>query len=173
MKKVEIRLLAELMTGSRKSDRELARAIGVSQPTVTRTRLKLEKEGYIKEYTIIPDFSKLGYSICAFTFAKFETAKDLAEMRKAIQTSGERLSEIPQAVLIERGHGSNADGMVVSFHQTYSDFTKFRDWLRQFYRISTYDLNTFILDLKDEVHYRYLTFKTLAEHLLSIYSETK
>jgi DNA-binding Lrp family transcriptional regulator len=45
MKEVVLKLLAELLNDSRKSDRELAKAIGVSQPTVTRTRLKLEKEG--------------------------------------------------------------------------------------------------------------------------------
>jgi DNA-binding Lrp family transcriptional regulator len=87
MKDVEVRLLAALMNDSRKSDRELAKAIGVSQPTVTRTRLKLEKEGYIREYTIIPDFLKLGYSICVFTFAKFKTAKDMNIMTKAFQKS--------------------------------------------------------------------------------------
>jgi len=59
MKNVEWKLISELMKDSRRSDRELAQAIGVSQPTVSRTIKKLEKEGYIKEYTIIPDFHKL------------------------------------------------------------------------------------------------------------------
>jgi DNA-binding Lrp family transcriptional regulator len=166
-------VLAELMSDSRRSDRELAKTIGVSQPTVTRTRLKLEKQGYIREYTVIPDFSKIGYSMCAFTFAKFETTKDLNAIKKAIQSYGERLSEIPQAVLIERGLGSNADGIVVSFHETYSEFTKFQSWLRQFSAISTYELNTFVIDLKEEFQIRYLTFKTLAKHILSTHSETE
>ncbi|MFZ0965605.1 MAG: Lrp/AsnC family transcriptional regulator, partial [Candidatus Bathyarchaeia archaeon] len=60
MKKVELNLISELMKNSRQSDRNLAKVIGVSQPTVTRIRNKLEKEGYIREYTMIPDFSKLG-----------------------------------------------------------------------------------------------------------------
>jgi DNA-binding Lrp family transcriptional regulator len=33
---VELRLISELMQNSRRSDRELARALGISQPTVTR-----------------------------------------------------------------------------------------------------------------------------------------
>jgi DNA-binding Lrp family transcriptional regulator len=49
LREVELRLISELMKNSRKSDRELARTIGTSQPTVTRTRNRLEKEGYIKE----------------------------------------------------------------------------------------------------------------------------
>jgi Lrp/AsnC family transcriptional regulator for asnA, asnC and gidA len=68
MKDVAVKLISELMKNSRKSDRELARAIGVSQPTVTRLRGKLEKEGIIKEYTMIPDFKRLGYQIMAVTF---------------------------------------------------------------------------------------------------------
>jgi hypothetical protein len=92
-------------------------------------------------------------------------------MRKAIQSDSGRLSEIPQAVLIERGLGSNADGLVVSFHETYSEFTRFQSWLRQFSPVSTYELNTFIIDLKDEFQIRYLTFKTLAKHILSTHKE--
>jgi DNA-binding Lrp family transcriptional regulator len=43
LKDVELKLISELMKNSRKSDRELAKKIGVSQPTVTRTRTKLQK----------------------------------------------------------------------------------------------------------------------------------
>jgi len=63
MKDIELRLIAELMKDSRKSDRELAKVIGVSQPTITRIRTRLEKSGVIREYTIIPDFSQLGYTL--------------------------------------------------------------------------------------------------------------
>jgi DNA-binding Lrp family transcriptional regulator len=58
MKDIERRLISELMKNSRRSDRELAKALGTSQPTITRTRGKLEREGIIKEYTMIPDFTK-------------------------------------------------------------------------------------------------------------------
>jgi DNA-binding Lrp family transcriptional regulator len=51
--KLDLKLIAELMKNSKQSDRELAKKLGVSQPTVTRTRTRLEKEGYIKEYTLI------------------------------------------------------------------------------------------------------------------------
>ena len=66
------RLVSEMLKNSKKSDRELAGILGVSQPTVSRTRARIEKE-YIKTYTIIPDFQKLGYQIMAFTLAKMKT----------------------------------------------------------------------------------------------------
>ena len=64
---VEVGVVAELMRNSRRSDREIAKAVGVSQPTVSRTIAKLEKKGVIKEYTMIPDFTKLGYNILGAT----------------------------------------------------------------------------------------------------------
>ena len=45
MKDVELKLISELMKNSRRSDRELAKTIGVSQPTVSRLIRKLEKNG--------------------------------------------------------------------------------------------------------------------------------
>ena len=63
MRKIEWKLISELMKNSRRSDRDLAKVIGKSQPTVTRTRTRLEKQGYIKEYTMLPDFQKLGFEI--------------------------------------------------------------------------------------------------------------
>lgn len=168
MKDIELRLVSELLKNSRRSDRELAAVLGVSQPTVSRTIKKLEKEGIIREYTIMPDFNKLGYHICALTFADFQTPEDLQAMRRLIDDYGKRLSEIPQAVLIERGLGENSNGVVASFHENYSDYMEFQRWLRQFGALTTYKLHSFIIDLNDKIHYRYLTFSTLAKHLLEM-----
>jgi len=54
MKKKEMRLLVELIKNSCRSDRNLAKVLGTSQPTVTRMRNKLVKEGIIQEFTVIP-----------------------------------------------------------------------------------------------------------------------
>lgn len=43
MKAVDSKLLYELMKNSRRSDRELAKVLGISQPTVSRRRIALEK----------------------------------------------------------------------------------------------------------------------------------
>ena len=166
LKDVEVRLIAELMKNSHRSDRELAHCIGVSQPTVSRLIKRLEKERVIQEYTIIPNFNKLGYHICAITFANFETPKDLQAMRKLIEQYGTRLSEIPEAIVLERGMGEEANGIVISFHENYSEYKKFLEWLKQFTPSSKYTLHNFIIDLDDKIHYRYLTFSTLAEHFL-------
>ena len=43
LKPIDYKLLFELMKNSHRSDRQLAKALGVSQPTVTRRRAMLEK----------------------------------------------------------------------------------------------------------------------------------
>ena len=132
MKDTELKLISELMKNSRRSDRELAKAIDSTQPTVTRMRRKLEKSGIIKEYTMIPDFNKLGYKLCSITLASFREPSDVESLRKAIEIYGHRLSEIPQAVVIERGMGVGANGVVIAFHSDYSSFLDFEKWLKQF-----------------------------------------
>jgi DNA-binding Lrp family transcriptional regulator len=168
LKEIELRLVAELLKDSHRSDRELAKVLGVSQPTISRLTGRLRKLGVIREYTIIPDFNKLGFQICAFTFADFVTPSDLKAMRKLIEEYGKRLSEIPQAVMIERGLGEDANGVVISLHKSYSDYSNFQNWMKQFIPQSRFVLHSFLIDLNDKIHYRYLTFSTLARHLLEM-----
>jgi DNA-binding Lrp family transcriptional regulator len=165
LKDIELKLVSELLKNSRRSDRELAKNIGVSQPTVSRMISKLRKEGVIKEFTIIPDFKKLGYHICALTFAEFQTPTDLQAMRKLLEEYGHRLAEIPQAIMIERGIGETSNGVVLSLHQSYADYTEFEKWVKQFSSMSKYKLRNFLIDLDDKIHFRPLTFSTIAKHL--------
>ena len=71
-KNKEMLVLRELLRNSKRSDREIAKILKTSQPTVTRTRKTLEKK-IIRTYTLVPEFSKMGYEMLAFTFAKAKT----------------------------------------------------------------------------------------------------
>jgi len=97
MKKIMMSLLLELLKHSKRSDRELAKILGVSQPTVSRMRDRLVKEGMIKEWTIIPDFAKMGYEIMAISCFKSKISKELAE--KAIKSTMEN-----QTSSLQLGH---------------------------------------------------------------------
>ena len=52
LKLLDYRLLFELMKDAKRSDRQLANILGISQPTVSRKRAFLEKE-LIDGYTAI------------------------------------------------------------------------------------------------------------------------
>jgi len=168
MKHVELRLVSELIKNSRRSDRELARAIGVSQPTVSRLIKKLEKERYIKEYTMIPDFVKLGYELLALTFVKLRKGLSREEIEKAREISRDRVKTACVGfILVERGIGLEYDGVVISYHKSYASYLKLLAGLKKFTFLEISKIQSFLISLTDEVQYVPLTFAAISKHLLT------
>jgi DNA-binding Lrp family transcriptional regulator len=166
MKDIELRLISELMKNSRRSDRELAKAIGISQPTIGRTIRKLEQEGYIKEYTIIPDFAKLGFEMLSFTFAKLKEPfpQDVVEeKRKSIREllKNKYISEI----LVMSGMGLGADRIFVAFHESYASYIDYKSWINHHPLVNVEETKSFVVNLKSEAHFRSLTFSELAKYI--------
>lgn len=154
-KNLAIRLLFELMKNSRRSDRELAKSLGVSQPTVTRVRKKLEKNAII-EYTLIPNFEELNFEIMAFTFIRLVTSnEDLMEKAK------EWTSRHPNVVYASNGLGMGMDGVIVSLHQNYTEYSKFISELRSEWAGHLRDAENFIVPLKREMDIKPFSLKYL------------
>jgi len=173
MKDTELRLVSELMKNSRRSDRDLAKAIGVSQPTVSRMIKKLEKEGIIKEYTVVPDFCKLGYRLLGLTFVKLKGDLSSEEREKSREAAGISLGKSSFGiVMLERGLGLGYDGVIVSFYEDYSTYFEHKQVLKQYAFLESAQ-ETFLINLEDKVHYRSFTLSTLANHVLMIKQEKK
>jgi DNA-binding Lrp family transcriptional regulator len=163
--KLDLKLIAELMRNSRQSDRELAKKLGVSQPTVTRARTRLEKEGYIKEYTLIPDFRKLGFEIMALSLIRLRKEPSEEELEKLMEYGHEYEKRNPFAlVLAVSGMGAGYDRATISFHENYGSLTDFIRESKQTPWSEFYHYDTFIIGLADD-HYKSLTFSTIASHL--------
>jgi DNA-binding Lrp family transcriptional regulator len=170
LKDIERKMLSELLKNSRRSDRELAKAIGASQPTATRIRTKLEKEGFIKEYTAIPSFNKMGYSILAISFIKFHVKHslpqpDLAEFRRQHYDILSKNSST--VMLVNRGMGMGYDAVVVSVHQDYASCENFQTFIRQSMTESIVDLNTFLVNMTEEQNSLPFSFNFLASQVLA------
>jgi len=164
---IELRVLSELMRDSKRSDRELAKLLNVSQPTVSRIRTKLEKAGYIKQYTIIPEFSKLGYKIMAITFVKVKGTISPEEREKARTLAKDILRKGPfEVVMGERGMGLDYDGVFISYHRDYSDYSKLMRWFQQFPFLALDKTGSFLIDLEDPIRYRPLDFNSIAQHII-------
>ena len=167
LKMVERKLIADLMKNSRRSDRELSKVIGVSQPTISRMVKRLETEGFIKEYTMIPDFRKLGYELIALTFLKLKGSLSHEETQKARETVKERIKESKfPIVMLERGMGLGYGGVLVSVYENYASYTEHMNWLRTYQFLELSHLESFMISLNDRVRYRPLTLALLAEHVL-------
>jgi DNA-binding Lrp family transcriptional regulator len=172
VKEAELKLISELVRNSRRSDKDLAKAINTSRPKVTRMRTRLENEGAIKEYTIIPDLNKLGFEILAITFLKLKKLSQ-EEIEKARKTAKEELKKAPfEIVMLQRGIGLGYEGVVISYHKDYSSYLNLIQWIKHFDFLEPTRVDSFLVDLKDEVQYKPLTFATLATSLSTV-KETK
>lgn len=157
------------MKNSRRSDRELARALRVSQPTVSRMIKRLEAEGVIKEYTMIPNFIELGYKIMALTLCSLKEVSH-EEYKETIAAAEKNLrGELSQKIIMfERGLGLESTGVIVSLHENYSSYVEFIDKLKEHPFLDVSRFRSFLTSLEDKVHIRPLTFSLLANHVLQM-----
>jgi DNA-binding Lrp family transcriptional regulator len=126
MKETELKLIAELFSDSRRSDRQLAKALGISQPTVSRIIKKLKKDGVIKEHTIVPDFRKLGIELIVFTFGVWDPDKIKAySQEERVEKAKRFLSKHPNVIFAASGQGLGMGRMIISFHRSYSEYSEF------------------------------------------------
>lgn len=125
LKPIDYKLLFELMKDSHRSDRQLAKALGVSQPTVTRRRAMLEKN-YIEGYTIIPKFGKIGFELASFTFLKSKLKQQVGQEKEiAMKKLNEWYMNQPNVLVVQDGRGMGWDAVCVSLHKSFADFAKF------------------------------------------------
>jgi DNA-binding Lrp family transcriptional regulator len=166
VKEAELRLMCELLKNCRRSDRQLAKAIGTSQPTVQRIRRRLEQSGLIKEYTVVPDFAKLGYELLTFIFLKYE--REIPEDRyellkaKAMDLEGKSSSS---TIMVLNGLGADMNRVVVSFHRDYSTFSRYVSHMKNLEGFGIKYAGSFVVSLETLKNARPLTLSVLAEHL--------
>lgn len=161
MKNTDLKLIRELIRNSRKSDRELARLLGVSQPTVSRNRERLERDGFI-EYMGVPNLQKLGIEIIAITFGNWKhqqypdtrapEARDFAKKH-------------PNLIFLSSGRGLNSDRVVVSVHADYSDYVKLMQEIKSDWGRFMDVTGSFLISMSSDDPLRPITFKYLADYL--------
>jgi len=163
LKPEDYKILFELMKNARISDRQLAKMIGVSQPTVSRKRASLEKE-LIEGYTAIPKWEKLGYEIFAITFFKTKSVVATKERYSAVRKKGlDWLMSQPNVIMAGACRGMGMDAFNLSLHKSYSDYD---DWFRDI-RLELGDLiddvQSVLVNLRGKELLKPLHFKYIAE----------
>ena len=143
IKKITKKLLFELLKDSKRSDRELAKILGVSQPTVTRKRNMLVKEGVIREFTIIPNLVKLGYEIMAICCAKKK--KPITEpTEKGIKW----VEKYPNIIFAANAEGMGKNAVFISLHKNYTDYSHFITEQLRYWGDELEDYDTMLISLK-------------------------
>ena len=157
-------LLRQMLKNSKKSDREIAKHLGLSQATISRLRTRLEKEGYIKTYTIVPDFVKLGYEILAFTFIKMKSYPTPEEAQRMAQHGKEWVGKHSNVIFASDGEGlGGKDVIMISFHKNYSRYANFmRSYAMDWGHIIA-EFESFIVSLGSGFKMKHLDLKYLAD----------
>lgn len=152
-----IKVLIELIKNSKRSDRDLAKVLEISQPTVTRLRRVLEKEA-IEQYTVIPNLSYLGFDIVAFTFSRSK------ELVHPLWDEGKKWAkQQPNVVFVSTGQGVDADSLMVSVHKDYADFVTFYHDFRRYWGKYLEDFKIFLISIKGSEILKRFSFNYLTE----------
>ena len=148
-------MLFELIKNSKRSDRELARNLHISQPTVTRLRKTLEKDA-IEQYTVVPKISYLGFDIIALTFAR---SKELVQ--PLFEKAEKWVTSKPNVIFLSSGLGMDEDALMVSMHKEYADFVKFYTSFRRDWGDKLQNFRTFLISVRGSTQMRPFSFDYL------------
>jgi DNA-binding Lrp family transcriptional regulator len=167
LKDLDYKIISALMKNSKISDRELAKFVGTSQPTVSRIRAKLEKENLIT-YAGIPNLVKLGYNILAFTFLvwKREEHEKLSKEKDYRKRIDEFMSKYKNIIFASSGRGLGMTRVSITIHKNYSDYVSYVKDVESKWNVYTDKLESFIVSLKSDLVLRAPTFRYFAEHVL-------
>jgi DNA-binding Lrp family transcriptional regulator len=165
LKSLELKLVSELFKNSDRSDRELAKVLGVSQPTISRMRNRLKEQGVIKEHTIIADFAKLGFELVAITFGTWSPAKikEYSEDER-VEKAKRFLSEHPNVIFASSGQGLGKGRVMITLHKDYSDYVKLMGQAKTEWA-GLVDLESFIISTKGDVAPFPLSFRNLGKYV--------
>jgi DNA-binding Lrp family transcriptional regulator len=165
-------VIAELMKNSRINNGKLAKAVGVTPNTVTRIIKTLERKGLVQEYTMIPNFGKIGYTILAMTFVKLKRSLSDQDIEQAKKLIRETAKVMPlEVIMLERGMGMDFDGVIISYHTSLSSHMRFLDLLKGTGYINVEKLEAFRVNLQDHVRFIPLSFSLLAQAISTMNRE--
>jgi len=83
---IDKKILSELLVDSKRSHRDIAKAVGVSAATVINHVTRLESAGVIKDFSVRLDFERLGFDLTVITEMTvsrgklLETQREIAKM---------------------------------------------------------------------------------------------
>ncbi len=117
-----LKILFALMALSGKSDREIAKVLGISNTSLSRRRRNLEQKGYIKAYTVEPNLSKLGLGVIVVSFASTTDNLSQAQLKEA-HVLAQKNPEI--LCLLENQGLEGTNWFAITVHKNYDAFIEF------------------------------------------------
>jgi len=162
-------IIAELTKNSRQSDRLLAKKLHASQPTITRRRGALEKEGLL-DYTASTDLVKLGYQIMAITLGNRASHPEHPKLQT--EKIDDFVKKHSQLIFAASGAGLGADRVLVSVHKNYADYVGFMGEFRSEWTDFITVVGSFLISLTSDDIPKRLNLKSLVQSIEKNHKET-
>lgn len=133
----EEQVLLALLRASNSSDREIGQKLGLSQPTVTRIRNRLERQGIILQYSVLPSMATIGLTIMIFTLVRVSNFDSRAKIFEWIKTN-------PKIVFATEGEGLKENLLMISLHPGFNYYQQFLNDFRSKFGKDTSDILTYV-----------------------------
>jgi DNA-binding Lrp family transcriptional regulator len=114
------------------------------------------KEGIIQDFTVIPDFVRMGYEIMAINCFKSKSSKEIAERAK------KWIMSKPNIIFAAAAQGMGKNGIMISLHRDYTDFSNFLVEVMAEDETVMKEYDTMLISLKGRI-VKPLSLKYLAE----------
>ncbi|MBI4043337.1 MAG: Lrp/AsnC family transcriptional regulator [Candidatus Diapherotrites archaeon] len=136
----EQEVLLGLVKNGRVSDRELAKRLNSSQPTITRVRSKLFQLGYLTKTLGVPDLTKVGLALEVFTFLRHSDINLSKRVIKWVQ-------DHDAVYFAAEGEGLRGYTMMInSIHQNFSEYEAFLTEFRSKFGTEVHEIMSFFID---------------------------
>ena len=113
------------LKNSNRSDREIGKELGFSQPTVSRLKEKLTESGIVTRFSAIPDLSKIGFEILVFSLIQFNKTAVNANWPKVVKIAKNFAKNNPEILFDSIVEGEGVDAISISVHQNYAAYKEF------------------------------------------------
>ena len=164
IKKKDVQVLRELLKDSSRSDREIAKTVGASQPTISRIRKRLLQTGAIRSFSAIPNFSKMGFKLMALTFVKIKHEFSNHQTRNEGHIKAQEwLKNQPNVIFSDYCRGLDMNAFSISLHFSYHDFEEFIKKHNQDIGHNILELETVLVDLSSNSQIKPFDFSSLAD----------
>ena len=113
----------------------------------------------IEDYTIIPNFRRMGFEILALTFVKMRPGIRIPE---TMEEAKRYAAKFPNAIFASSGEGLGMTGVIISLHKDYTEYHSKLNLLRVDWKDFTEDIQSFIIPI-GEGEYKRFSLKYLRD----------
>jgi hypothetical protein len=114
----------------------------------------------IQEYSILPDLTKLGFELMAFTTASFTVPRNEKFMERAVAW----MKKHPNVLLASRAQGMGKDSIMITLHKDFTDYEKFMVILKSDWADSAENIESILVSIKG-FNAKPFSFKYISEML--------